>query len=684
MSAGDAMAIFGQRGGPAMAALVSQGSGALRQLSGELRDSAGEAARIAGVQMEGFNGAMKGLKSAFEGLMISIAGSGLLDFASALAARVTVVIQRASELNPTLLRVAVVVGGLVAAIGPLLIVLGTALKFLPLLKTGLLALSGPIGWTIAAMAALVVAGVALHGNWDKITAKAGEMRDKVTGYVGAMVDGIKERFAFLGRVFDGIKAGTEKVSGFFHSMYMKVVGGSIVPDMVDGIGVNFDRLQSVMVQPADDAAAKVNAAFKSIVNPEALRALDFDVTMDASELYAAVIDAGTDTASKLALLGAASEAYNGGLEQQIEAARRAKTVQDALTAALGDARRQQMLVSLAIGETALTGRNASASLAVHSTALVGNAAQLDMLKANVERTGQTIFNMQHPIEAGASRFQQAMGAVSGAGNGLMSHLGQLGGAAMGVISKFTPMGLATEVIGKVMEHLQPAVAALEPIITILAKALAAGLMPVLKALFPVFKLVAMAATFVGEVFFRVAQGISWALGQLIKGIGKLIDKIPGVSGKGLINAGESMISTSKGFGQAASDLGDARREIKALTWPEEAQEAAAATTEAIMGGTAATEAAVVAIREETGVITALLEVARTIAANTKGTWGAVEEMTAQNNARISVAQSAAANRASSPNYMGITGADLLARLVEEIAKRQRRGGTNPLMSTSYL
>ena len=82
--AGLMMQLFGQRAGPAMAALVSQGSGALTDLQTELENSGGTAARIAAVQMQGFNGAMKSLRSAFESLQIAIGESGLLDFAAAL------------------------------------------------------------------------------------------------------------------------------------------------------------------------------------------------------------------------------------------------------------------------------------------------------------------------------------------------------------------------------------------------------------------------------------------------------------------------------------------------------------------------------------------------------------------------------------------------------------------------
>ena len=78
------MELFGQRAGPAMAALVSQGADALTDLEGELENSGGTAERIADVQMQGLNGALKALSSAFEGLQIAIAEAGLLELAAAL------------------------------------------------------------------------------------------------------------------------------------------------------------------------------------------------------------------------------------------------------------------------------------------------------------------------------------------------------------------------------------------------------------------------------------------------------------------------------------------------------------------------------------------------------------------------------------------------------------------------
>jgi TP901 family phage tail tape measure protein len=117
-STADMMDLFGLRAGPAMMALVTQGSDALGELSTNLRDSGGIAEHVANVQMEGFNGAMARLKSAAEGAAIAIGDAGLLSNAANFAETIAEWFQSLSETNPELLNFGVMVGGIAAAVGP--------------------------------------------------------------------------------------------------------------------------------------------------------------------------------------------------------------------------------------------------------------------------------------------------------------------------------------------------------------------------------------------------------------------------------------------------------------------------------------------------------------------------------------------------------------------------------------
>jgi TP901 family phage tail tape measure protein len=195
----ESMGEFGMRAGPALQALLSRGSGALRDLTTNLEGAGGTAARLAATNMEGFNGAVLNLRSAVEGLQIAIAQSGLLDFFQSLVERLTGVIRQLSTLDPAVLRVITVVSGLAAAVGPLLFVFGRLLVEIPRMVAAFNVLRGamlllfapPAGIFLAAGAAVVALGLHLHGR-----------RGSLTAQIDAAVDKTKEMSRAIGNVND--------------------------------------------------------------------------------------------------------------------------------------------------------------------------------------------------------------------------------------------------------------------------------------------------------------------------------------------------------------------------------------------------------------------------------------------------------------------------------------------------
>jgi hypothetical protein len=149
----------------------------------------------------------------------------------------------------------VAVVGIGTALAPVLVSLSSLVSILATTGIGagfmtamgaiVTVLTGPVGIVIAIGAVLA----AIVYNWDAIV-----------GYTKALYEGIK---TWLVDKFNGLVAGItgtiEKVAGAFSWLYNTVVGHSIVPDMIDGIGSEFSRLDSVMVQPVSEATAAVNA-----------------------------------------------------------------------------------------------------------------------------------------------------------------------------------------------------------------------------------------------------------------------------------------------------------------------------------------------------------------------------------------------------------------------------------------
>lgn len=88
-----------------------------------------------------------------------------------------------SKLSPEVLTIIGVIAGVVAAIAPVLLILGklafavsSIMNLANLLGVGIGALAGPIGIAIAAIAAIIAIGVLLYKNWDTIKAKAAEIK----------------------------------------------------------------------------------------------------------------------------------------------------------------------------------------------------------------------------------------------------------------------------------------------------------------------------------------------------------------------------------------------------------------------------------------------------------------------------------------------------------------------------
>jgi len=154
-------------------------------------------------------------------------GSNLMEMLAPALQKISEGVQKVSEwwsgLNEVQQNTIIKVAAVVAAIGPLLIVIGkmstgigAIIKLLPMLAS-------PAGIAIAAVAGLIAIGVALYKNWDKIKEKAGAVADwvvaKWTAFkekVGAIWQGVKDAIlAPIEKARDAIKSIIDKIRGIF-------------------------------------------------------------------------------------------------------------------------------------------------------------------------------------------------------------------------------------------------------------------------------------------------------------------------------------------------------------------------------------------------------------------------------------------------------------------------------------
>lgn len=230
--AGLFMELFGQRAGPAMAALVSQGHKALQRLTANLEDSGGTAERVAKVQMEGFNGAIKELQSAFEGLQIAIADSGLLKWATDFVKAMAKWVQQMSAARPETLRMMTIIAALAATIGPLVIGLGLLVQsigwiiksfaaFVGAGKIALAVIAGLAGWPAIIAAALGAAIGLIIAFWDDVVVYAERAWDVVSRLFS---DFPIETFTALGAAAVGIIASLASGAKLALAPLMALVG----------------------------------------------------------------------------------------------------------------------------------------------------------------------------------------------------------------------------------------------------------------------------------------------------------------------------------------------------------------------------------------------------------------------------------------------------------------------------
>nr|DAO08294.1 MAG TPA: minor tail protein [Caudoviricetes sp.] len=173
--------IFGKEAMSGWSAIVNASEGDFNKLTEAIANSDGTAQSMADTMMQGAKGALTEMKSALEGVAITI-GERLTPFIEMLADGVSKLCTWFQSLSPATQTVIMVIAGLLALLGPLLILVGGAISLFANLSivAGALgisvgALCSPFLIAIGVITAIVTAGILLCQNWDTIKAKASEL-----------------------------------------------------------------------------------------------------------------------------------------------------------------------------------------------------------------------------------------------------------------------------------------------------------------------------------------------------------------------------------------------------------------------------------------------------------------------------------------------------------------------------
>ncbi|GGA64993.1 phage tail tape measure protein [Pelagibacterium lentulum] len=180
ISAAEAFTIFGDRGAPAILALVENNS-KLRELTRELGNAEGAAAAMAETMRDNLQGDLQGLNSAIEGSIIALGEAGLTDALRTVVQFGTEGFRLLAENGELFLTVVV---SLSSALGAYAIAAGGAAAATGLFTAALAVLTGPAG-----LLALAVGGlVAFHMTMGDTVSPAQQAADAISEVDEALKD----------------------------------------------------------------------------------------------------------------------------------------------------------------------------------------------------------------------------------------------------------------------------------------------------------------------------------------------------------------------------------------------------------------------------------------------------------------------------------------------------------------
>lgn len=195
-----AMNLFG-KSADELAGIIDDGGAALKEYGQEAQDLGLIMEKDTIDSMNELKDTMDKLKANFGSTFIKLGASIATAFAPALA-KVSEVLQGVAEkirnLTPEQSALIVKIVGVVAALAPVLVIggkliagIGRLMMLAPMISTAFSALLSPVGLVVAGIAALIAIGVLLWKNWDKIKAKAQELKTKVVNAITNLKEGVK-------------------------------------------------------------------------------------------------------------------------------------------------------------------------------------------------------------------------------------------------------------------------------------------------------------------------------------------------------------------------------------------------------------------------------------------------------------------------------------------------------------
>ena len=205
----------------------------------------------------------------------------VIEFVAQIITKFSEFISRLAQTNPALLNFMVVLAGVLAAIGPVLLIVGQLCVAIgglvtffsaggvgaTLLAGAIGLITGPVGIVIGVIGALITIGVALYKNWDTIKAKCLEVWNNIKSTISSSWDNVKTTTL---NTWDNIKSTISSTTNSIKSVITTVFNAikSFIQTIVNGwkniIQTVWSSIKTVVSSGVNAVKTVITTAFNAI------------------------------------------------------------------------------------------------------------------------------------------------------------------------------------------------------------------------------------------------------------------------------------------------------------------------------------------------------------------------------------------------------------------------------------